>query len=116
MSSFRKQYTIIRRSPGSYVDGYWVEGAETNIAIKASVQPLKVSEIEALPEGKRSSAAIKIYSDSKLLPAKQATETTAATSADLLQYDDSIWEIVACAAYQSGVIPHYKAYGVEVRE
>ena len=116
MSSFRKPYNVIRRSPGSYVDGYWVEGTENTIAIKASVQPLKVNEIEALPEGKRSSAAVKIYSDSKLLPAKQATKMTIATSADLLQYADSTWEIVACATYQSGVIPHYKAYAVEVRE
>ncbi len=116
MSSFRKPYTVIRRSPGNYVDGYWVEGVETNITIKASVQPLKVSEIEALPEGKRSSSAVKIYSDDKLMAAKQATEESQAVSADILLYAGSRWEIVACAAYQSGVIPHYKAYAVEVPE
>jgi hypothetical protein len=116
MSSFRKPYTVIRSAPGSYVDGYWVEGAETNIVITASVQPLKVNEIEALPEGKRSSSAVKIYTDTKLLPAKQATETATATSADMLQYSSSAWEIVACASYQSGVISHYKAYAVEVME
>ena len=116
MSSFRKPYTVVRRSPGSYIDGYWVEGTESNIIIKASVQPLRMDEIEALPEGKRSSSAVKIYSDMKLLPAKQATETAAATSADILQYSGSTWEIVACAGHQSGIIPHYKAYAVEVAE
>lgn len=116
MSSFRKPYTVVRRSPGSYVDGYWVEGSETNITIKASVQPLRMDEIEALPEGKRSSSAVKVYSDVKLNPAKQATGETQGVSADILLYAGSNWEIVACAAYQSGVIPHYKAYGVEVRE
>lgn len=116
MSSFGKLHTVIRRSSGSHVDGYWVEGTETNITIKASVQPLKVSEIEALPEGKRSGSAVKIYSDVKLIPAKQATEETQPVSADIILYAGSKWEIVACAAFQSGIIPHYKAYAVEERE
>lgn len=116
MSSFRKPYTVTRRAAGSYIGGYWVEGTESNIIIKASIQPLKVNEIEALPEGKRSSSAVKIYTDTKLILAKQATETTDAVSADILQYSGSTWEIVAYAAYQSGVIPHYKAYAIEVLE
>lgn len=114
--SFRKPYTITRHDPGSYVNGYWVEGTESSITIKASVQPLRMDEVEVLPEGKRSSSAVKIYSDTKLFPAKQANETSEAVSADILQYDSSTWEIVACTPYQSGVIPHYKAYAVEVAE
>lgn len=116
MSSFRKPYTVVRRAPGSYVNGYWEGGPESTFTIRASVQPLRMDEIEALPEGRRSSSAVKIYTDTKLLSARQATENADAVSADILQYAGSEWEIIACATYQSGVIPHYKAYAIEVME
>lgn len=116
MSSFRKPYTITRYAPGQYVDGDWQDGENTTLTVLASVQPLNMKEVDALPEGKRNSAAIKIYSDTELQPAEQATADREAVSADRISYLGSQWEITACTPHQAGVIPHYKSYAVKLTE
>ena len=46
--------TLIRSNAGSYVDGVWVEGTETNVEIQVNIQPLKEAELLILPEADRS--------------------------------------------------------------
>lgn len=111
MSSFRKVIPVTRTAPGSYVDGTWVEGDPGTLLIKMSVQPLRLDEMDALPEGRRSSRAVKIYSDAELYPAEQA----ASQNADIITWLGKTWEIVGCDPYQMGVIPHYKSLAVEVK-
>ncbi len=111
MSSFKKPITVTRTAPGSYVNGYWQPGEPTVMTIRMSIQPLRVDEMDALPEGQRSSRAVKIYSEAELLPTDQATSQ----EADVITWLGKSWEVIGCAPYQMGVIPHYKAYAVEVK-
>lgn len=111
MSSFRKPITVLRTSPGAYgADGNWVEGTQTTLTLAMSVQPLSVEEMDALPEGRRNSKSVKIYSGDELLPADQ----TSGQNADIVVWIGKNYEVVGCNPYQMGVIPHYKSYAVEV--
>lgn len=114
MSSFRKPFTVRRRSPGTRINGRWVEGQESTLTIMASVQPLKLSEMEALPEGRRQSTAVKVYTSERLYGARAERDGQPGCSPDILEYMGADYEIVGVSPYQSGIIPHYKAFAVEV--
>lgn len=116
MSSFRKPFTVKRKTPGSFVDGFWVEGAESEIIIKASQQPATASEQETLPEGRRKGEIFKYYTNVELYAAIQADEETEAKSADIIVTDRGSYEVIDCRLYQSGVINHYKVFAVKVGE
>lgn len=63
IARFGRTVTIVRAdSAGSYVDGYWVEPATTNIPIIASVQRLNPKEVLLLKEGDRNKESFKLYS------------------------------------------------------
>lgn len=112
MSSFRKPFPVKRTEPGDYDDGgNWVEGSETNLTLYMSIQPLRVDEMDALPEGRRNSRAVKIYSGDELYPAEQ----TAGQNADFVTWQGKQWEVIGCDPYQMGVISHYKSLAVEVK-
>ncbi len=111
-SSFRKPTPVTRVAAGEYnTAGVWVEGQPATLSIPMSVQPMKLSEMEALPEGRRSSRAVKIYSDAELIAADQDT----GQNGDIVTWLGKKWEVVSCMPYQGGVIPHWKALAVEVK-
>jgi hypothetical protein len=112
MSSFRKPFSVLRTPPGHYDDaGNWVEGSAETLTISMSIQPLRIEEMDALPEGRRNSRAVKIYSGVELLPAEQTT----GQNADLVTWQGKPWEVIGCDSYQMGVISHYKSLAVEVK-
>lgn len=45
--------TLTRR-PGSYVNGFWVEGAPVVTPIRAAIQPVSGRQLQDMPEGVRS--------------------------------------------------------------
>ena len=114
MSSFRKPIPVLRAGTGHYDDdlGTWVEDTPSqSISVMMSVQPLRLEEMDALPEGRRTSRAVKIYSGEELLPAEQDIEQ----NADIITWQGRQWEVLACDPYQMGVISHYKSLAVEVK-
>jgi hypothetical protein len=118
MSSFRKPIPVTRaNTEGDYGDdGNWVPGAPLMLTIPMSIQPLAVDEMESLPEGRRTSKSVKIYSSAELFPAEQAeTEGDTGRNADLITWLGKTWEVVGCNAHQMGVISHYKSFAVEVK-
>ena len=70
--------TLIRRAPGSHVNGRWQAGAETSTAIRAVIQDPKEADIRQLPEGERTEAFVAIWSRSEL----RTSDETAKTEAD----------------------------------
>lgn len=116
MSSFRKPHTVKRKSSGDYVKGRWQGGTVSELTVMASAQPLKASELAALPEGQRGTGlVIKIYTDTELKTALEETETLPGQSPDIFIWQGKNFEVIEVAPYQSGVIPHYKCTAVEVR-
>lgn len=104
MSSFRKPLTIYRYEgkPVLQGNGKFILPAQESFVIKASVQPLKATEMDALPEGRRGSHAVKVYSDTELYMADQGT----GIQADQFEWLGRKYEIIAADAYQCGVISH----------
>lgn len=58
--------TIKRYSGGQYIKGIWTEGVETTTTAKASVQPVSGNELMLLPEGRRNSESVKIFTTAQL--------------------------------------------------
>lgn len=117
---FRKPQTILRVG-GSYDDaGRWVDGEVQKFTILASVQPLTLVEyaavMQALPEGRRTSKAVKIYTDVQLQVAQAETDTRPALNPDILLLDSAQYEIIATADYRTTTLKHYKYYATEKLE
>ncbi|WP_066733548.1 hypothetical protein [Cupriavidus sp. D384] len=115
MSSFRKPVQIRRRAAGRWQAGRWLDGAEAPlVTVLASVQPAHRADydgMQALSEGRRIDAMVRIYTDAMLNVA----------GADRLNGDLIVWRggprpgdylVVAMNPWQSGVIPHYRYLAV----
>lgn len=98
--------TLIRSNAGSYVDGEWVEGTETNIIINVNIQPLKEAELMLLPEADRGKQWWKVYSASEIRMDKQGTSGWAA---DEFVYQGDRYKVMKVENTMMGVLNHYKA-------
>lgn len=68
--------TLIRKAPGSYVDGFW-QDSSTETSIRAVVQAVSERDMRLLPEGERTEAYVTIWSTTELRVADEDNETTA---------------------------------------
>lgn len=109
MSSFRTAFTVKRKAAGTLVKGKLVEGSTSTITIQASVQPMRGKDVDLLPEGRRTSQAVWIYTDTQL----QLSNSTAFTNPDILVAFGSDFEVLSVEPWQSGVISHYKCMAVK---
>ena len=108
--SFRKPQTIKRTVPGSYVNGVFVEGTESTISIMASVQPMSGEDIVAVPEGRRASDMVKLYTDANL---NSQGDAGSGQSPDRLVWLGKDYEIHSKDVRQMGVISHYKYFAIK---
>lgn len=99
--SFRKTLTRKTKVAGTVVDGIYTDGATTSSEITASVQPLKPEEIEQLPEGRRNSDPLWLFTATKL-----NTVTTA--NPDLVVINSADYEVFQISPWQNNVLSHYK--------
>jgi len=51
--NFGEVLTVVRKPSGTYVDGRYVEGTESEITMAASIQPARGSQVQFLPEAQR---------------------------------------------------------------
>ena len=51
--NFGEVLGVLRKVAGAYVDGRWVEGIESEIAMAASIQPAQGAQLNFLPEAQR---------------------------------------------------------------
>ena len=108
--SFRKPFTVKRNAAGGYVNGVYVEGAETTITIQASVQPVSGQDLVAIPEGRRASDMVKVYTSEDLFGQGDAGT---GQSPDRLVYRGKEYEIYTKEPNQMGVVSHFKYYAVK---
>lgn len=106
---FRSAQTIIRQTPGAYYHGEWAPGIESTVTIFGSVQPVGGQELMALPEGRRTSEVVKLYTDVELNTSEISQQ------ADRMMWRGHMYEISMKAPYQSNVINHFKYYATKIQ-
>lgn len=109
-NAFRKDVTVKRPAAGSYVNGVWVEGAQSTLIIKASVQPATAEEMESLPEARRNLGVYKLYTDTQL---QNLLEN--ANNPDIVVIGGHDYEIMRCEPWQNNIVNHYKALAARVQ-
>lgn len=95
---------VERFAPGTWVNGRWVEGTKTTSYINANVQPLKGSELLALPESDRTKESIKVYSTEVL----NTVDEVGQESADIITWNTKRYKAIKTQTYQMGVLDHTK--------
>lgn len=103
---FRASRTVRRRT-GSYVNGVWTTSPDSTISISASVQPAQPKDLETLPEGRRVSAAFRLYTSAVLQVGDAAGQ-----QADIVEIDGDDYEIHQLAPWQNGLINHNRYLAV----
>lgn len=89
----RKQNAILsiqRTDTGSYVNGRFVAGALDPFDAIASVQQATPNEIKLLPEGRRDSETITVYTEIELRATDQGPNQT---KGDVFVYLNKTWEV-----------------------
>lgn len=103
MSLPRQRITLTRYGAGSYVAGEWVEGAETEIEIRASIQPAKGRDLDRIPEGRTLAGVVKLITSSELQAGGENTNP------DRFTWSGSEYEIMYVDHWKNGLITHYEA-------
>jgi hypothetical protein len=102
--------TATRYSPGSYVDGLWVDGGTEQVAFDpVAVMPLTGKEVEVLPEGLRSKNAIQLLSTVQ----PKAADESAGSKGDAFTYDGQTFEVRVVENW-SALAGYWRAVAVEV--
>lgn len=106
---FRIPVNLYRKAAGSYVNGVWVEGAETLILITASIQPTSGEEMLSLPEGRRNKKTYSLFTSTDI------NLIVGSTNPDQVQIFGERYEVVRVEPWQNnppvfGIVNHYKFY------
>lgn len=104
---FLRQVTIRRAGGGSYINGLWVPTAPTTISIKGVLQNATAEDLQNLPEGLRTSEAIKVHSVSEMHPVSEGNQALA----DVILEDGKEYLIQSVANRKIG--NYYKAIAVK---
>lgn len=92
---FPKVYQVIRRNPGSYVNGVWTPAGESqplNIAI--NIQPASATDydrLQAMSSGRRVTAMMRVYAD---LDANLNVAGSNDHPGDIIIYNDQRWLVI----------------------
>lgn len=100
------EITVKRYAAGTWASGVFTAGTQSALTITASVQPAKADELQNLsPAAQRSSAGIRIYSESELRTVNEATKT----QADRVTWKGEDWEVQFVDHHALSNLAHYKA-------
>ncbi len=106
----RKTFTVIRRTPDTYVNGRLVQGTETTFEVKGNEQPLPGYEIQMLPEAFRSKDVRKFFTLTYLNSVEEASQQPP----DKVVIDSVPFEVHKRKSFHMGPREHYEL--VLVRE
>jgi len=104
--------TRTRYAAGEWINGRFAKGDATDSSISASVQPLRSNEILLLPEGRRTTEALKIYTKDRLF----TSDEKAQTPADILTIDGVRYEVHMTEAWNlnGSNQEHYKSIALKM--
>jgi len=101
--------TIIRYGKGVWYEGRYIKGDKEVFNIDACIQPLTPNEIRLLPEHRRNSETIKIYTNKRLFNSDEKNQI----AGDIIEHDNKKYEIHEVSNWSIGTdLPHYKSIGV----
>jgi len=103
MSGFRAARIVKRKFGGQYLEGVWVEGTETEMTLILGIQPASPEVILNLPEGRKTRPTFVVFCDDELMPQSDDGR------GDVVVSEYGNLEVFSVEAWQSGIIPHYKA-------
>ena len=104
-------FSYVRNSAGSYVDGVWTPGTQTSGTGKGAIQPLNAQEVELLNEGQRHRAALKIYTTTELKEVDEIDKI----KGDIVTTRGAQWEVQRVFK-QSTPWTHYKCLCTELNQ
>jgi hypothetical protein len=108
---FSTSKTVLREAAGTYVNGKWTAGARTTTTTLASIQALgNAQDMNAMPEGRRLSDFVKIYTKDLLNVTVEGT----GMQPDIIVHEGYGYEITSIFVNQSGIISHYKYIGSKI--
>ena len=66
MSLISKATYAVTRKTGSYIDGIYVPGTDSNFSVKGNCQPVSGEDVLQISEGDRTKQLLKIYTKTEL--------------------------------------------------
>lgn len=111
MSTLFPHIIAVLKRTGSRVGGRWT-GTSTPTNVTGSVQPLTGKDTQFLPENRRDTGLVKVYSNEPLSMSIEGSETPG----DIVIWSGKKWEVFQELAYENGLIPHYKYLAAYVGE
>lgn len=100
---------ILRKLPGTYDEnGRWTDGEPTVIDLIAVVQPLAAHEMVRVPEGRRTTGTLKLYSLTRF----QTADVKLQRQPDRFCWHGDEYEILSVEDWAQG--GYFKAIAVEV--
>ncbi|MDF5713568.1 MAG: hypothetical protein PUP93_06685 [Rhizonema sp. NSF051] len=105
--------TIYRKGQGSYVDGDWVTGPDTEVNIQVNIQPLKSYEIQMMPESDRTRVWYRFYSADY---ARTLKESSSGWQADEFVWKGDRYKIMKVDDWTNGmsILEHVKVYAARI--
>lgn len=104
---FSKPLTLTRFAAGEYQDGTWVPGADSEVTVRACVQPLGFREADQKMMNRLGveslGGLVRVHSESEL----QATDKSAGLEGDQFTWQGQVYEIVE-KQYWPPPKEHYK--------
>lgn len=98
--------TILRHTEGSYVDGEWVEGAETSVVIQANVHPFSDYQVSIMPESDRTKSWLWLFTSDLV---RQKKEGIGGWGGDRFYWDGDLYEVMKTENYRMSVVDHREA-------
>lgn len=112
MTEFLGSQTLtVERTTGSVVDGVWTQNVTTSFDIAGSVQPVIGRELQSLPEGQRTRARYKLFTESDLI----VIDSASGTEPDRVQYLEKSWQVQEDENWNGHTtgLPHRKYFLIE---
>ena len=110
VEEFGVDRTYTRFATGSYVNGKFVTGAESNPTIKTIDQPLTGEEMKMLLEARKTSEGLSLWTIQQIF----ITDEKAQTKADHVTIGGVLYEIHSVEKWTHGNdLPHYQSIAVK---